>query len=92
MTKRALGLAGMLVMLLLAKMAGAAEAPMTRTEAAAQLATLAQTVLEAKRLPCDGGVRTVAPKGDMQLEVICGYSQAYTLNLTTGSITMEQYP
>jgi hypothetical protein len=34
MTKRALGLAGMLLMLLLAKLAGAAEAPMTQVQAA----------------------------------------------------------
>ena len=90
MTKRALGLAGMLLMLVLAKMAGAAEAPMSQAQAARIVGDTAQALLAANHLPCDGGVRTVAANGDV-LRVICGYSQAYAINVNTGSITMERY-
>jgi hypothetical protein len=93
MTRRAFGLAGMLLMLVLAKLAGAQAANGFPTHAqAVQLADISQQLLAAKGLPCTDEVRVVAVDGPAKSMAICGFSQAYEINWDSGEITVLVYP
>ena len=75
----------MLFLLVLAKVAGAAEPTPPRgapTQAQArELAIVIGDILEIKHLNCIGGIRTVSVVNAHTVDVICGYSNAYRIDL-----------
>jgi hypothetical protein len=89
MTRRAIAMAGLLLMLVVAKMCGAAQ--LTQPQAV-QLADISQQLLEAKGLPCTDGVRVVAVDGPAKSMAICGYAQAYEIDWDTATVTVRAYP
>jgi hypothetical protein len=78
--QRAIGAAVLCGLLLLAKVAGAADALTLRD--ARLFGDAAERALASAGAPCDGGVRTVAVVAPGTVDVVCGYSQAYRVTFT----------
>lgn len=92
--QRLIGAAVLLLALFVVRPAGAADEGLyinALAEHRAVVAKLAKRILDDKRLPCES-VRFVDIHDTHTINVVCGYSYEYTIDLDAGAITQKEWP